>query len=214
VIFLPMLHDTCVHRRRVSVLCDHVTHLIPENANVLDVGCGDGSLSAAIMRKRPDVKIAGLDVLVRGQTHIPIEAFDGEMIPYDNRSVDVVMFVDVLHHTRDPMKLLSEATRVAGKAIVIKDHACEGVFDCVTLRLMDHVGNAHYGVALPYNFWSRRQWLEAFATLGLAVAVWKERLNLYPAGVRWIFDRSLHFITRVELKPLSRDSSSSVDHVL
>jgi SAM-dependent methyltransferase len=191
-----------------------MTHLIPEKASVLDVGCGDGSLSAAIMRRRPDIIIAGLEVLVRDQTHIRVERFDGEVIPYYNKSVDVVMFVDVLHHTKDPMKLLNEATRVAGKAIVIKDHACEGVLDSATLRFMDHVGNAHHGVALPYNYWSRRKWFEVFARLGLTIAAWKERLNIYPPGTRWIFDRSLHFIAQVELKPLSLDSSSSVDHVL
>ena len=199
--FIPQLHDAYVHKRRVSALRDHVAQLIPEKASVLDVGCGDGLLSHWIIGKRPDVKITGVDVLVRSQTHIPIQFFDGEVIPYDDASFDVVMFIDVLHHTNDPMKLLNEAVRVARKAVLIKDHACEGVLDRVTLQLMDYVGNAYHGVALPYNYWSRREWLEAFAGLGLTIAAWKKQLNLYPLGTRWIFDRSLHFIARLDLKP-------------
>jgi SAM-dependent methyltransferase len=196
--FIPQLHDAYVHKRRILALRDHVAHLIPEKASVLDVGCGDGLLSHWIIGKRPDVKITGVDVLVRSQTHIPIQFFDGEVIPYDDASFDVVMFIDVLHHTNDPMKLLKEAVRVARKAVVIKDHTCEGLLDKLTLRFMDHVGNAHHGVALPYNYWSRGKWLEAFSALEVSLAAWKEELNLYPRGARWLFDRSLHFVARLD----------------
>jgi SAM-dependent methyltransferase len=205
MMLIPQLHDAYVHTRRVAALRDQVAHLIPEKASVLDVGCGDGLLSHGIIQKRPDLKIAGVDILIRNQTYIPIQYFDGEVIPYDDASFDMVMFIDVLHHTDDPMKLLNEAVRVTRKTLLIKDHQCEGALDRLTLRLMDYIGNAHHGIALTYNYWSRREWLEAFAALGLTITAWNQRLKLYPPGTRCIFDRSLHFITRVELKPLSRE---------
>jgi hypothetical protein len=62
---------------------------------------------------------------------------------------------------------------------------------------MDWVGNAHYGVALPYNYWTRQQWNDAFARLGLTVELWQSQLNLYPAGIDWIFGRSLHFAAKL-----------------
>jgi 2-polyprenyl-3-methyl-5-hydroxy-6-metoxy-1,4-benzoquinol methylase len=42
------------------------------------------------------------------------------VLSYTKASFDVVMFVDVLHHTKDPMVLLREARRVARRAIVVK----------------------------------------------------------------------------------------------
>ena len=195
------LHAAHVHTRRVRVLREHISELLPWYARVLDVGCGDGLLAHLIAKERPDIEIRGIEVLVRSNTHIPVTAFDGKVIPYDDASFDVVMLVDVLHHMNDPMVLLREAARVARLALVIKDHTSDGLFAKPTLRLMDWVGNAHQSVALPYSYWSRRAWLEAFDTLDLRIDVWKTDLALYPRPARWVFDRSLHFITRLDLVP-------------
>jgi len=173
--------------------------LIPQSAQVLDVGCGDGLLASLIMQKRVDVKIRGIDVLVRSQPHIPIHRFDGQVIPYSDASFDAVMFVDVLHHTEDPMILLREAMRVTRKAILIKDHTCNGLFASSTLRFMDQVSNARHGVALPYNYWSQQKWFAALEMLGLTMSIWKKDLGLYPWLVNWIFGRSLHFIALLTL---------------
>ena len=172
---------------------------MPSRAQVLDVGCGNGLLAHLIMQNHPGVEIKGADVLVRDETYIPVELFDGRNVPYDNASFDVVMFVDVLHHTEQPMALLREAKRVARHAVVIKDHFREGLFASSTLRFMDWVGNAHYGVALPHNYWSRPQWREAIETLGLKPTVWKEKIGLYSWPASWVFERSLHFIARLDL---------------
>jgi ubiquinone/menaquinone biosynthesis C-methylase UbiE len=167
---------------------------------MLDVGCGDGLLAHLITQKRPDLDLRGIDVLVRDHTYIPIVEFDGKQLPYDDASFDGVMFVDVLHHTQDPMILLREAVRVARKAIVIKDHTLNGLFAELTLRVMDAIGNARHGVALPYNYWPRQKWLKAFNILGLEVGVWATKLRIYPWPASWIFDRSLHFVTRLDLR--------------
>ena len=193
------IHGGYVHNRRVRVLSHHLAELIPQGARVLDVGCGEGLLAHLIMQKRPDVEIKGIDVLVRNETHIPVDGFDGNRIPYSDASLDVVMFVDVLHHTEDPMILLREGVRVARKAIVIKDHTLNGLLAGPTLRYMDWVGNARHGVELPYNYWPRQRWFEVCETMGLKNRVWKADLELYPWPVDWIFGRSLHFIARLDL---------------
>jgi SAM-dependent methyltransferase len=78
----------------------------PRNASVLDVGSGDGRLARLVADKRPDISIQGIDVLVRTDAAIPVVKFDGTSIPYGEGSFDVVMLVDVLHHTVEPMILL------------------------------------------------------------------------------------------------------------
>jgi SAM-dependent methyltransferase len=161
---------------------------------VLDVGCGDGRVSRLIADRRPDICIRGVDVFLRHDVAISASPFDGARIPFNNASFDVVMFVDVLHHTEDPRILLREAVRVARQGILIKDHVLRGLLAGPTLRFMDWVGNKRHGVALPFNYWSELQWKQALGDLGLQTELWEHRLRLYPVPARWIFERGLHFI--------------------
>lgn len=192
--FIGRLHGRYVHRGRVRVLCDAVSELLPEQASILDVGCGDGLLSSLIVKQRKDLSVNGIDVLVRDDTLIPVTEFDGNTIPFPDKSFDIVMFVDVLHHTVDPTVLLREAARVAVKGVVIKDHLREGFLANTTLRFMDFIGNAPHGVVLPYNYWTREKWDQAFRSLRLKVKFWNNNLHLYPTPASWFFDRSLHFV--------------------
>src|SRR6266540_5358182 len=108
-----LIHRRYTYSRRLYRLRDHFAEIVPPNARVLDVGCGDGQLAWLIMQRRPDVKIQGIDILVRSETQIEVAPFDGNVIPHQNASFDLVTFSDVLHHTSDPLILLREAARVA-----------------------------------------------------------------------------------------------------
>ncbi|SRR6266545_3659106 len=194
---LDYIHEKYSYNRRINTLSEHLAEVIPPGARTLDVGCGDGQVAHLIMQKRPDVEIKGIDVLIRPHTRIPVAEFDGQVIPYAKGDFDVVMFNDVLHHTSDPMVLLREAVRVAGTAIVLKDHTRDGILAGMTLKFMDRVGNARHGVALPCNYWTEQQWLKAFETLGLCITTWKRDLRLYPRWADVVCGRSLHFIARL-----------------
>jgi SAM-dependent methyltransferase len=193
------LHKTLIFGRRVGRLADLLCAALP-GAAVLDVGCGDGLLDALIQQRRPDVRIEGIDVLMRPHTHIPVRFFDGCNIPFDDNSFGAVMFVDVLHHTQDPVALLQEAYRVSERWVLIKDHTADGFLARPMLRLMDWVGNRHHGVALPYNYWTKARWWHTFAALGLIIESWQDELNLYPWPASLVFDRALHFVARL-VKP-------------
>ena len=195
---LDRIHGGYVYNRRIRVLSKHLAELIPPDAHVLDVGCGDGLLANTIRQSRPDIDIKGIDVLVRGATHVPVQAFDGKQIPYENGSFDFVMFVDVLHHADDARYLLGEAVRVARRSLLIKDHTLTGFLAGPTLQFMDWVGNKRHGVALPYNYWTHQQWLNCFEDLGLKIGAWRSELGLYATPANWLFERSLHFVARLD----------------
>lgn len=194
---IDTIHNQYVHGRRVQQLCQNFARLIPQNAKVLDVGCGDGLLAGLIQEMRPDVELRGIDVLVRPQTKIPVDEFDGEKIPYSDDSFDAVMFVDVLHHTNDPKILLREAARITKNCLLLKDHTREGFLANSTLRFMDWVGNKKHGVALPYNYWREKMWRDTFAEMKLEIEEWKSDLQLYPPPADVLFGRNLHFIAKL-----------------
>lgn len=193
------IHEKHVFSHRTKVLAQHIATLIPDQAHVLDVGCGDGIIDSHLKESRPDIRIEGIDVMRRPKTHIPVGLFDGTNIPSDDGSFDTVLFTDVLHHTEEPALLLAEAKRVARKTIIIKDHTRKGFAAELTLRFMDWVGNAHHNVVLPYNYWSEQQWRSAFHSLELNIEKWFSKIGLYPWPASLLFERSLHFIARVNL---------------
>jgi SAM-dependent methyltransferase len=196
----PIEHAHAAHvaGRRVEVLVNRLGPLLPKQGRILDVGAGDGTIAACLMARRPGVAIEGVDVLVRPGAAIPVAAYDGARLPYPEASFDAVMAVDALHHTADPMALLREAVRVSRRWIVLKDHACDGWLARPVLSFMDRVGNARHGVASPGTYWPKRRWLDAFGELGLRVDAWVDRLGLYPWPASLVFERSLHFIARLE----------------
>lgn len=195
--FVKHFHAKHVFDRRVSILGELIKPLVSEQARLLDVGCGDGSIASLLKQQRPDISIEGIDVFVREDTVIPVTPFDGRNFPFPDDSFDDVLFVDVLHHTADPTILLKEAKRVARRSVILKDHTRDGLLADSTLRFMDWVGNAPHGVALPYNYWPERQWRHSFDELNLNVEFWSGRLELYPWPASLLFDRSLHFIARL-----------------
>jgi SAM-dependent methyltransferase len=191
------MHSSMIFGRRVSRLGALCAKLLPENASVLDVGTGDGTIASIVMSNRPDVRVQGIDVHPRPSTKIPVTIFDGKKIPFEANSFDSVMVVDVLHHTDDPASMLKEIARVSSSSVIIKDHTIEGFLARPTLRLMDWVGNAPHGVRLPYNYFSINQWQRGFADAGLSIDSWKDDLQLYNAPFTWFFDRKLHFIAKL-----------------
>ena len=198
---IEALHEHHVKSRRIQRLGYWLDQMIrPEDQSLLDVGTGDGRLLADLAQRHPRLKIEGIDLLVRPDAAIAVRPYDGTHFPYPDQSFDIVSFVDVLHHTPDPAVLLREACRVARRAVIIKDHRVSGFLARPTLRFMDGVGNARFGVALPYNYWTPTQWHQTFAQLHLTPALLIRPLHLYPAWADWLFGRDLHFIARLQCK--------------
>jgi SAM-dependent methyltransferase len=93
---------------------------------VLDVGCADGALRAAL--PAPGPWLVGLDAsetLLRDHPPRVLRA-DAPRLPVRDRAVDAVTALDVLYHLPDPMPALREARRVlrAGGHLLAATIAC------------------------------------------------------------------------------------------
>jgi SAM-dependent methyltransferase len=188
-------HNALVFRRRVHVLAAELAAALPPVSTLLDIGCGDGTISRLISQTVPGLSITGAEFLPRPECAIPCFGFDGVRLPFDDQSFDGCLFVDVLHHSRDPLGVIRDAARVSRGFVVIKDHAAETAFDHRTLQFMDWVGNRYHGVELPYGFLSRAQWLGLYRAAGLEPVKVDENIPLYPFPFSAAFGRQLHFIT-------------------
>ena len=201
--FINLVHSRYVSGRRIMRLKNVLAPLLRGCSSILDVGCGDGSLDVELGKELPNTAIRGVDVLVRTEAKIPVQEFDGAHLPFADGTFDAVMFVDVLHHTDKKIDLLREAARVSRNKVIIKDHRKNGILAFETLKLMDFVGNARHGVALPYLYLAEDEWHRAFLESGLRVSSIATRLSLYPFPASLLFDRGLHFVA--ELNMVSSD---------
>ena len=121
---VPCDYDTDPERYRLGMrtarahtgadLYGRVARLLGElgAGTVLDVGCADGALRAAL--PAPGPWLVGLDAsetLLRDHPP-PVLRADARRLPVRNRAVDAVTALNVLYHLPDPMPALREARRV------------------------------------------------------------------------------------------------------
>ena len=107
-------------RPDLAVIADHVA----PGARVLDVGCGDGALMAAL-RDRSGVDARGLEIdagnvaaaVARGLSVVQGDA-DIDLAGYPDGSFDYAILSQTLQTARAPDKVLQELLRIGGRAFV------------------------------------------------------------------------------------------------
>jgi SAM-dependent methyltransferase len=192
--FLGTLHSKIIFKRRVYAIANSLIDHLPSGA-VLDVGCGNGMISKILMDSRRDVSITGVDTLLRPKTFIPVLIYNGTELPFESKTFSAVLLVDVLHHTPNPGRVLSECARVCYDKILVKDHFSETQFDHLILKILDWAGNRHHGVELPYNYFSREKW-EALITDNKLKETKREETipGLYPILFQSILGEKIQFM--------------------
>ena len=114
-------------------IVDQIDALIQPNANVVDIGCGVGDLLCEIRKRKPMVRVSGLDFSSKAVEGAKITLSDGEFkqftiedcLPYDSNSFDLVLCTDVLEHLENPKLIVSELVRICSPSgmvsIVVPD---------------------------------------------------------------------------------------------
>ena len=114
----------------------------PDLTNALDAGCGTGSFTVELSQKFPQFKqIFGMDFLkeivtiafekVEHNKKISFLQADILNIPFDDRSFDVTICLDVLHHIhRDDFKnAIKELARITDKYLILEIRNKINIFD-------------------------------------------------------------------------------------
>ena len=102
----------------------HVFSLVPRGARVLDLGCGDGALLAALVEHR-GVRGHGVEIddgrildCVRRGLSVVHEDLDEGLAVHHDKSSDYVILSQTLQATRDPRRLLHKMARVGHASVV------------------------------------------------------------------------------------------------
>jgi methionine biosynthesis protein MetW len=196
--------------------------LIPDGARVLDVGCHTGILGEAL-RLRKKCVVTGIDndpsalhvaeARLAGVALVDLEApgWAEKLIASGKSNFDIVLFGDVIEHTREPLSILKEATRLLapnGQVIVSLpnianlrirlgllrgkfDYADSGILDRTHIRFFtlktarELVRNAGYRiVSETYSGYSMPRWLiDLFPTLFAVNIILVVRPEIAPVVV-------------------------------
>lgn len=96
-------------------LADWISALEPAR-HALDIGCGDGAVSACIRADRLTLADVSAVALSRAQSRLPdaeaVELEPDAPLPFADGTFDLVVCTETLEHVRDVQLLLSEVRRV------------------------------------------------------------------------------------------------------
>jgi len=127
-------HHSLSHNHRVEVLSQKISSLIDrrfpdaERIQCLDTGCGDMKIAETIQKQCPKTIWSCIDIYDLPE-HLKADAcwskykkYDGKNVTFPDKSMDIVLLCDVLHHDqRNAFSIIQESARV-GNVLIIKDH--------------------------------------------------------------------------------------------
>lgn len=96
-------------------------------SSVLDAGCGEGHLLAALRHALPEAQLTGVDASVSAVEYARSSFGEagtfltGDLLalPFDADAFDVVVCSEVLEHLEDPAAAFAELRRVARRRVVL-----------------------------------------------------------------------------------------------
>jgi ubiquinone/menaquinone biosynthesis C-methylase UbiE len=142
-------------------------------ASVLDVGCGEGVVTARIAGLLPQARVVGLDVedpaLIadwqrRAGGNLSFEPGSAYSLPYEDGSFDLVCAFEVLEHLERPEEGLTELARVASRTLVLSvpREPLWRTLNVASGRYLRELGNTPGHI----NHWSRGSFAEFAGSAG------------------------------------------------
>ena len=192
------LHHRAIHLPRVERVTRSLAAQIGRAASLLDIGCGDGSVATGIGAAIGATRLAGVDVLVRPGTAIPVTPYDGEHLPFADGAFEAVVLSDVLHHCEHPAIVLREALRVASRVVAIKDHFRFDRLTGAILLAMDRVGNAGPGVLVRGTYFTGGELAALVHDAGGRITGLEWPLRIHDLPWRLVTQDRLQFTAKIE----------------
>lgn len=190
---LGALHHTEVRLPRAARLVDVLAELGGPATSLLDVGAGDGLVGAELAKRLGAEVALGVDVRPQPGAALRTLAYDGARLPLDDRSFELVVLSDVLHHAADPLLLLREALRVASRAVLLKDHLAFSPITHALLWAMDLAGNLEQGVQVRARYFDPASLWATLEAAGAELESLRWPLEIHAPPLGRLLPSRLHF---------------------
>jgi SAM-dependent methyltransferase len=160
---------------RARIKYKRISELIQKDETILDIGCGNGGV--LYLLRENGFKANGIDVndhnfFSSNQTEI----YDGNKLPFSDKSFDCGLLLTVLHHTRNPIAVLKEAARVCNELIIIED-IYTSAWNKYLMFFMDSLVNFEWK-GHPHSNKSKSEWESIFQDCGYKIISSKENTIL------------------------------------
>lgn len=117
---------------------------VNEGDTILDIGAGSGKFGKFV-QEQLKVRVTGVDVCDYSDRQIPFFVYDGDRLPFGDKSFDVAFLAFVLHHNDNHEKLLSEALRVSKNTVMIFEDTYEWWWEKLFVCWNDYHTNVFQG---------------------------------------------------------------------
>lgn len=107
---------------------------------VLDLGAGEGYVGE-MMRDEGGACVTLADVVDLNRSSLPLTRYDGERLPFADRSFDIVTLVYVLHHCEAPGAVIKEALRVSRDRVIVIESVYDAPWNRRLLEFLDRIAN-------------------------------------------------------------------------
>jgi len=194
---LKLLHSTAFLRKMyfqkwgkawVSRKVRPFVHHLNERDTILDIGSGNGLVAYTL--RESGYQVTPLDVADLSYAEVvkPI-VYDGQQMPFEDKTFDVALLLTVLHHIEEPDKVLQEACRVADRVIIIED-IYNHFFQKKMTFLMDSFINWGYADC-PHTNKNDEEWKATFdrMNMNLKAVTYRRVLLFFKQGVYCIEHR-------------------------
>lgn len=166
-------------RNRSEIVVSRVLPYLKLTEKIIDIGSGTGDVTMLLRSRGMDITPVDVDDF-HGPRLLETLIYDGKTLPFPDKSFDTALLLMVMHHTPNPDTILTEASRVAHKLVVIETSYTTKLNRLWTI-LSDAMGNLRLNV-----FWDSykmdKMWRKLFIKHGYKVvdshAFWDRNFGL------------------------------------
>lgn len=166
----------------------------PTDQTIVDIGCGEGITLEKIHRLFPERKVMGIDILPENVAicnRHGCRAVQGDVnhLPFLSKSVDFVLFLEVIEHLVHPEKAIQEIRRIlvpGGRLVIVfPNDRIFKIARILTLRFREATYDpGHVRQWTPYDIRSflRRQGFTSVFSRNIPFYLWQISLHCVMAA--------------------------------